>query len=653
MAANREIATEIHGYYLSHDRALDILQTARQPDGHWPYNGIGLRGSLGVAVTKFRNGLWLATPRYGTTLVVDAIDIAATGDGQHWAHVKSYECLVNRAPALTPFRNHLYCAYSKARPNNVNLGVHVLTIDGHEFGPERLAAPGAAEFCLARVRDTSLPRDYLVLLVIGYLGNSADIQILAYVSTDGAHWPAPQDITDQIMSGLPHRADKIRSCPVDQHTALVSFRTPDARIYAATIQIADGQVAASPPLHLSTTVRTDQAPAIAFPGDRTWLFFSAAESQRSLVTFDYGGGGHGDLRRVGTQAAHGDPAALAVTYEHGSVVPSFLILSLMYAPPGSKGAHAGVSNVTYHSGSTAGAEHSITGSIGAGASASITAGDPDVSSASTGWNISASLEAGESVSITKTKGTKIEVHGPSDADGIDHEYDLFYLWTNPKIRITQDSYGNISWAAEPHLDSLDGQPVVKTDYYTVKTIRRIIFLLQETAQGRASAAQKTELQTLNCHGYSLNEWEAVLLVNPFLQDKRPRYPRFIHAEPSTVPYKYGSGEGVSETNSVSISVTSQSHVTAAASVGYSVSASGREGLASADLSAELSLSLSASVTTTDSTVQTASYTINPPSVSYHRTDPLFVYWDRIFRTFVFSYEPELHNWVAQDGAVDD
>ncbi len=144
-------------------------------------------------------------------------------------------------------------------------------------------------------------------------------------------------------------------------------------------------------------------------------------------------------------AAGGGSASFQL--QPGSVSPKYVVLAVVYAPPGSR------SSVDYGNstmmGSSISIENSFTNannlSISLSAGVSILGNGGSVTgTASTAY--SQQQDSSSSIDVTKTSTNDSIVPGPlSDAVGVDHDYDTIYIWLNPVISVGFVPGGEISW----------------------------------------------------------------------------------------------------------------------------------------------------------------------------------------------------------------
>jgi len=167
---------------------------------------------------------------------------------------------------------------------------------------------------------------------------------------------------------------------------------------------------------------------------------------------------------------------------YGNLLPKYMLLSLMYAPPG----HS--SNFTYQTTSTLGTSTNITSSFTSGAQSSLTvsvgASVPCGGSSSGGNNSSGGgkpqpvcangssgstqgsgftqeQDSSNSVAVSQKTGFTLAISGPqsndcepqydgltvaqADALGLDHNYDQFIVWLNPAVNVGGAPGGALYW----------------------------------------------------------------------------------------------------------------------------------------------------------------------------------------------------------------
>lgn len=117
------------------------------------------------------------------------------------------------------------------------------------------------------------------------------------------------------------------------------------------------------------------------------------------------------------------------------VNPKYIIMAVVYAPPGSQ------SNVTYSQNTLVGNSTSLSGSftnqtsqtvsVSAGFNITGVASGSVTGNSSTTWSEEADTSA--SVSLNRSTTQSDEVRGPTSSLGVNHDYDVIWLWLNPLV----------------------------------------------------------------------------------------------------------------------------------------------------------------------------------------------------------------------------
>lgn len=127
-----------------------------------------------------------------------------------------------------------------------------------------------------------------------------------------------------------------------------------------------------------------------------------------------------------------------------TVVPKYYILSVIYAPPGTKGGGS-LSSVTYDQGSTMGtttsASKSFNQSYSVSASLGIVAKDVVATTIAGAFTYAQGSTNSESLEITKEERTIYTAHGSDRQDGVDHDLDSFLVWIRPQV---------VTWTQDCH-----------------------------------------------------------------------------------------------------------------------------------------------------------------------------------------------------------
>jgi hypothetical protein len=347
---------------------------------------------------------------------------------------------------------------------------------------------------------------------------------------------------------------------------------------------------------------------------------------------------------------------IQVTITHGAPPLGFLnlkykVLAIDYVPPGSK------SSVTYGSSIMRGANSSSTQTWMNSTNITFTADiGVDIfgiakgaltATASTTFNQGGTTTASDSISNT-TANTNSVFGPPSNSLGVDHDYDVFWVWLNPVFV----AYAGIN-TITPHGYAYDDtDPANTTDVVPV-----FAYELKNPATMRPNVAAvfARSWDTSGLGGLTAADYNAILSLDPF--QANPSYDpnsdaghRFDQLSGTIVYAPPGTLGGTGATYGGTLTTTTTSSQGQGANTSYSVGltigfGSGFDFLAKADADFKIANTF----TTTDSwsstinstTGQTASYSITPPGTTDNYTGPVtFQIWrDNIYGSFMFFGVP--------------
>jgi len=610
MTSASKLPADWYAVYLSHNGNLDLLSTM-DDGGNWPYFGVGSQGYGGVALTKFGQKLWTAAPdrRSGQT-----INISSSTDGRQWTYEASVPGRTNKVPSFAPSGGILNMVF-----------VENLAAGDHESGSiifYQLLSSNQTQWLRTDLHIAAYECTMTAVgdkLVIFYV-DPADNNIKVTWSSPTTPRSAPT-----FFAGMPYgiRDNVVLSaCAAGETGFLTNWTRNNHEIAYQTFSFTpDNQVRGSQLFDIGLASADPPGTSVAASG-RLCMLSNTNDGSKTIRFTEVFDGYSSESFYVSNQAANGTPGFLGLHYTEGTIWPKYHILSLLYAPPGSKNPDAGPNEVSYTSESTAGTTNSISNSFEESASASVTVNADEAGSLSAGW--SASKTSSDSVSITKTttESGNITVYGSTHEDGIDHQRDVFRLWLNPKITVTTDTLGNVEWTIG--LDDRTTQTMLTHDV--------AVSVLRDPQ--RMSPGTRAVLA-----GFTIEDFNTILATNPFhlqtLQDQAPVYTgnRYVECD-KTVSFSYDGGVITSVSSTVSISTSQQHAHSDESSIGYSVSASS-SGIVSASVSANFTWTNTSETSQEEETDQTASYTIYPPSAEYNGRGTIYVYWDKVFRTFLF------------------
>jgi hypothetical protein len=313
----------------------------------------------------------------------------------------------------------------------------------------------------------------------------------------------------------------------------------------------------------------------------------------------------------------------------GQVRPSYQLLTVLYALPGTSGGGSS-SHVDYGSGSTTGTTDSVSSSFKAGvdvtASAGVNVGLVNLGG-SAEFTASQTSTDTSSLSISKSTSYQISAQGPSE-NGIDHGYDEFWLWLNPLMNVTIDDQGNVAWEI-----GVDG-PNMIIQYVYARWLQDPS-LMQQDDPGLA--------QDLAAAGLTTADFAQILACDPFTSGNPTIDPNRFVPTPFSFPYNPPLTAAdqpptltYTQTSATTATDTEQTQVQYGVSVTVSA---GIQVFFSSKLTVSGSLQWTDTSTNTTSTesLQSASVTIGGPAFGYAGPVDVLVYWDTVFSSFMFAF----------------
>jgi hypothetical protein len=326
----------------------------------------------------------------------------------------------------------------------------------------------------------------------------------------------------------------------------------------------------------------------------------------------------------------------------GLVTPKYYVLTVVYAPPGTNGGHS-TSSVSYGSGSTTGTTVSSSDSFKQGLSVTVTAEGGFLGSggqAEGNFGVTTNASNSQTLNISKSVTSEIADPGPS-VDGIDHDHDLIYLWLNPSIQLKL--FPTVSGA------------VSKAVWEPVNTQQAEITYLYVGWLKHPSQIPPGELQLLQRFGITTADFPQILKADPYafpsghsteVPDKEPD-PRRFKPLFETFPYEppFAKTDPV-PTTKLTLAYTNKQDSSASDqaenTVGLKLQASGGfPGLAKLTLKDQLNWTWTSVNTASSSSAATESATavIGGPAFGYQGPTDVGVYYDTIYKTFLFVMLP--------------
>jgi len=333
-------------------------------------------------------------------------------------------------------------------------------------------------------------------------------------------------------------------------------------------------------------------------------------------------------------------------YTLGSLNPKFMILGVVYSPPGA------TSSVSYSQSTAVGTTTSLTNSVQKTTQVSATIGGKHKilglsGSQSQTWTSESDLTSSYSVNATSADG--ITAKGPlSSSVGIDHDYDYVLIWLNPKLSLAQGaSPQSVLWAGYTYNTNdtnVDNDMDVVQIY--VSCLKNFYSAATNCTDNNYRLARSWDTSGLG--GLTPADFATILAADPFgtnpaynpITDTSHRYDPYssINFDPAA------AGSGVScATGTFTTTTTSTAGQSASSS--YTVNDSFDASLTSL-LSLDFKASQSQTITNkwstnnTQSVGDTQSYSICAPLYADNYTGPTAysVFRDNIYDTYMF-YAP--------------
>jgi hypothetical protein len=327
---------------------------------------------------------------------------------------------------------------------------------------------------------------------------------------------------------------------------------------------------------------------------------------------------NGHMGKCIVEPADPDPAV------SGKIYPKFYILTVVYAPPGTKGGGS-ASKVQYKEGSSTGTTVSSNSSFKNGVKVTASAKAAGVT---VGADFSAdnTESASSKMAVEKKEGSGIDSAAPK-TDGIDHTQDLIYFLVKPELAVTVDGT-KLDWSF--------------TGNSRMRWVRAGQLEKPETMEPNL----KKELE--GTYGFTAADYKQMLKSYPFASGKTAIDPNRFAYTGMNLPYQPpASADEVLPTwnmvlDNTTTTTTGKAFQTSTA-VGLSV---GAEGGFPGVFEAKLQTSASWTWTCTneksesDGKSQTAAFTLGSPSFGYEGPIGVDVYYDTLYKTFMFAFPPE-------------
>jgi hypothetical protein len=299
------------------------------------------------------------------------------------------------------------------------------------------------------------------------------------------------------------------------------------------------------------------------------------------------------------------------------------VLTVLYAPPGSAAASTNQSAnlISYSNGSSIGTKTTITNDMKEGYGVTFTVGGgSDGKSASVGGNFGYASDDSDSSSADITQTTSVTLSDPGpNADGLDHNNDIIYLWLAPTVSLTGNSCGNkVSWGF--------GTSTGIVKYVYAGWLKDPSTMPQDVAEA------------LGVSGITTAEYSNILALDPLANGGVPTSPRYTDAY-FNFPYeppKLGNTSTPATTTTLNNSNTYTDGATT--STTYSVGGSISNVLSKIGVSATGSWTWTSETDNSTGGNYTAILSVAGPSSAYTaatNATTFKIYRDNLYNTYAF------------------
>lgn len=306
--------------------------------------------------------------------------------------------------------------------------------------------------------------------------------------------------------------------------------------------------------------------------------------------------------------------------------PKYKILTVVYAPPGHQGGGS-TSSVAYGAGSSMGTTSSTSNGFKQSYSvgAQVKSGVFNESSLSLSYSRNAVDTTSED--FKKTANSTLTQVGPT-VDGIDHNRDEIWLWLGPKFTLKMPSTAIITW-----------EPI---DNQTVDIQFAYVGWLKDPSQMPQMLSNK-----LAAYGITTADYAVMLQADPFAFGDVPVDPARYSQLNTTFPYEppFAPGDPPPTLNFTATHTTTHTFSTSKTNE-YGVAVTLSVGIGDPEVF-RVALKTTDSWTWTDThsnaeadgTSDSASVTIGGPAFGYTGPTDVAVYYDEIYKSFLFKFVP--------------
>lgn len=321
--------------------------------------------------------------------------------------------------------------------------------------------------------------------------------------------------------------------------------------------------------------------------------------------------------------------------------PKFMILTVVYAPPGKTGGGSS-SAVSYGSSSTVGSTVTSGQSFNSSHTVTASAGFASFNSASVSFNSSRNTVDSTSEDLKKSTSSTISRPAPA-ADGINHDQDQIWLWLGPTVDVIFPTSSTLEW-------SFDNTVTMDVQFVFVGWLKN------------PSSMPSGVQSQLASYGITSADYPAMLSADPFANGATTIDSSRYAPLNTTFPYEppLNPGDPSTTTNfTASFSSTSTSSTTSTYSYSVGASVSGGIGVpamwhASLKVDNTWTWTHTNFRSTSTGTSESASVSVGGPSFGYSGPTSIAVYYDRIYKTFLFApFAPGFGASVVMGTVISD
>ena len=327
---------------------------------------------------------------------------------------------------------------------------------------------------------------------------------------------------------------------------------------------------------------------------------------------------------------------------NGAIFPKYQVLGVDYAPPGSR------SNVSYSASFTRGGSTSITNSFNDQTSVTVSQSGKfnigsygaELSTSITGlYSQGNDSTTGNSWSVTTTGGDII--YGPASSSvGIDHNYDVIWVWLNPAVNLTLTGPASITWGgyAFNPADPVNEMDVIPLYVYELKNPS----LIPANVAARLARTWDPALGGLTAADFATILESNPYVTNPSYDPNTDTTGRFSLMVGQTFNYVPAIPGAQPITQTFMSTAQSGSNTANGSQVTRSVSMTiGGSATLLSKVSVELkntqTYTSTTKATTNDSTAETATLSITGPLASDNYTGPtaIQIWRDNVYGSYMF------------------